>query len=85
MVPLLFNVTGRKNKSKIILNFNSNCFLCIHEFGHAKTFDGVDPLLRHVRRVHYQHPMVKRYKLSLKRLQFVINFVTRKTVGNDID
>ena len=81
MASLLFNGTGRKNKSKIILIFYSNCYLCVHESGHAKTFDSVDSLLRHVQQVHYQHPMAKRYRLSLKRLQVVINFVTPKNDG----
>jgi len=82
MVSLVYNSTGTKNKSKINLNFSSNCYLCIHESGFAKTFDNVNSLLHHVQQVHYQHPMAKRYKISLKRLQFVINFVSKKN-GSD--
>ncbi len=78
MCSLLYNVTARKNKSKQKDEFENNCFLCISEHGHSSIFNNIDSLLRHVRKVHYDHPASKRYKLAIKHLQFVTHFVSPK-------
>ena len=78
-VELSLKLTGIKNKSILAILVHFPCLLCPSD-GNGKTtiFDNIDSIIRHVRRNHNTHPMARRYKLSLKHLEFVINYMTPK-------